>query len=79
MSLSDKKWAETMFDAAFGGPTREHSVAKLADLIAAVRRESGAVLSAEVLRLLGCRDREDVEGIARAAKLLRDDAKECAS
>lgn len=34
--------------------------------------ECGAMLGAEVLRLLGQRDREDVDGIARAAKLVRE-------
>lgn len=39
---------------------------------AAERERCAGVLGKEVLRLLGCRDREDAEGIARAAKLVRE-------
>lgn len=47
----------------------------LEDILTKVRAEEreacAALLGKEVLRLLGCRDREDAEGIARAASLIR--------
>ena len=40
----------------------------------AERKRCEALLGAEVMRLLGCRDREDAEGIARAAQIIRESA-----
>lgn len=37
--MTDDKWAELMFDAAFGGPTREHSLAKLRSLVMLLRSQ----------------------------------------
>lgn len=74
--MKNKEWAEALFDTAFAGPTRDISKEKLARMVDKIREESAAVLSAEAMRLLGSRDREDVESIARAAKLVRDHAAE---
>lgn len=74
--MKDQQWAQTMFDTAFAGPTREDSVEKLKLIVGQIREECAAVLGAEVMRLLGCRDREDAESIARASKLVRDFAAE---
>lgn len=74
--MNDQAWAEAIYDAVIGASTRQQSLGTVKNLVGKVREECAGVLGAEVLRLMGERDREDAQSVARCAMLIRDDAKE---